>query len=318
MAEKEYFDPKGREDHLVPRGFLRGFTHPDRNAKDGPLEVFDLEKRVWVDPGTPDELCKETAFYDYSIDKAPVTADDAFKELEDGLHDVRKKLRESGFVGWTEHRDFLLRFGKMLAVRSKLFRERVIAKQVEQPGLRVLETDGTKVKIEPFDLRSEPGAEGLLKNFSITKMRGEIEKGAEEWSRWAWSLRTTSIECPLVTADHPVVISGAYADAERAYSEGHFAIMIPFGWDFMIAGGPNWQDPEGPLPLSPEQVERCRRMMCAPGATLLIAPMKLPNMHWVDDELGALKHGCGPAGWRASLASFLSRSALGRARRGRS
>lgn len=287
MAEKQYFDPKGREDHITPRGYLRGFVHPDRNERDGPLEVFDLETRVWGDPRTPDELCKETGFYDYSVDKAEVTADDAFRELEDGIHDVRRKLRDAGFVGWTKHRDFLLRFGKMLAVRSKLFRERVIANQVQQPALRVLDVNGMNLRVETFDLRNEPGAESLLKNLSITKMREEIKKRAEEWDQWNWSLGVApSVECPLVTADHPAAMIGADADADRAYREGRFVIVIPFGWDFVIVGGPTFEGPEGPLELSAEQVEETRRVMCAPGVRLLFAPLKLPDMTWVDKERG--------------------------------
>jgi hypothetical protein len=268
MREREYFDSKGREDHLIPRVFLRGFIHPDRNPKDGPLEVFDIEHRAWSDRRTLDELCKGTAFYDYSLDKAPVTADDAFKELEDGLHDV-------------------LRFGKMLAVRSKLFRERVIVRQVQQPALRVLDANGTKIRVEPFDLRNEPGAETLLKNFSITKMREEIVKGAEEWERWNWSLRVApNIGHPLVTADHPAPMSLAYpADPDRAYREGLFAILIPFGWDFALVGGPNFGDPEGPLGLSFGEVDRLRRLMCGPEVKVLISPIKIPDMRWVDEEL---------------------------------
>lgn len=284
MAEKERFDRRGRQDHIVPRGYLRGFIHPERNQKDGPLEVFDLEKRAWADPRTPDELCKETGFYDYS-EKAEVTADDAFEELENGLHDVRKKLRDSRFVGWTKHRDFLLRFGKMLAVRSKLFRERVIANQVQQPALRNLGANGTEVRVETFDLRNEP--ESHLKNFSITKMREEIDKGAEEWARWNWSLRVApNVECPLVTADHPAPASVAYPnDPERARREGLFAIMIPFGWDFAIIGGPSFGDPEGPLDLSVEDVDRLRRLMCDPDVKVLISPHQLADMRWAGDEL---------------------------------
>ncbi len=79
------------------------------------------------------------------------------------------------------------------------------------------------LRVKTFDLRNEPGAESLLKNLSITKMREEIKKRAEEWDQWNWSLGVApSVECPLVTADHPAAMTGADADADRAYREGRF------------------------------------------------------------------------------------------------
>jgi hypothetical protein len=290
VKKKEFLDPKGRLDHLVPRVHLRGFIHRDRDQKEGPLEVFDLGARAWVGPKSPDALCAEIGFYDYSVDVAEVTADEAFRDLESELDGVRKKLRQAHFSGWTKHRDFLVRFGVMLSARTRLFRERVIAQKLSQPALRVLDVKGTTIKVEPVDWSKEAGIEHLRKNLSITEMRRGMEEDPKEWARWNWSLLVApSLECPFLTADHPGAMDVAYPDdIDRTWREGKFLILIPFGWDFAIAGGPLFPEPEGPLTLSVDQMQRLRRLMCTPEVKLLIGPTQLPDMQWVDEVLGPI------------------------------
>lgn len=218
-----FLDSKNRRDHIVPQVYLRGFIHPQRDQKQGPLEVFHLASNTWGLPQTPDDLCIEVGFYDYSVDRAETTADDAFRELEEGFFAVRERLRRDRFTDWTRERRFLIKFGVMLAVRSKRFREGLIASVSRQPAFRVVERDGTKLRVEPFELGTEPDAPSLLKNRSITDMRSAIEEGAAEWNGWTWGLRLApSVDCPFVTSDHPPVMSGEESDRDRAYRNQGF------------------------------------------------------------------------------------------------
>ena len=40
-------DAKGRRDHYVPQGYLRGFIHPQRQGHPNPLWVLDVSRGKW-------------------------------------------------------------------------------------------------------------------------------------------------------------------------------------------------------------------------------------------------------------------------------
>jgi Protein of unknown function (DUF4238) len=276
-----FLDPKGRRDHIAPRVYLRGFIHPDRDQKDGGLEVFDLSTYHWGEPRSADELCVEIGFYDYSVDFADETADDAFEELEGGLAEIRRKLRSDRFLGWKRYRSFLVRFAHMLVVRSKLFREGVIRTSQRQEWLRVLEVSGNTIRFEPFDPKKEPDADLTAKNLSITAMRTEIQKGAGEWEKWRWGLFTAPhVLCPFISSDAPVVMDGPVADGTKAFAAGTFRVVVPFGWDFALVGSPTVVLPEGPQQLTVEEMDELRVVTASGAGQMLISPARLPDMRW--------------------------------------
>src|SRR5271166_4101966 len=107
--------PRGRLDHLLPQGYLDGFTNP---SKPGRLSVFSIERQQWFE-SAPRRVAAIKGFYDYSPGSAPdQTADQAFKEIEDRFPNVRRELVASGFSGWQAHLDFLLQYAQMLRARS--------------------------------------------------------------------------------------------------------------------------------------------------------------------------------------------------------
>lgn len=274
-------DPKGRADHIVPQVYLRGFIHPERDQKNGRLEVFELSNYVWGAPRSPDKLCTEIGFYDYSVDRAEETADEAFQELEGGLAEIRRKLRAEGFQGWTKHRSFLVRFAHMLVVRSKLFREGIIAVSQRKVWLRVLEVTGNTIHYEPFDPSKEPDANAKARNLAITEMRTAIQKLAAEWTTWKWGLCTAPhVQCPFITSDAPVVMDGPDPNGMQAYSEGRFRVVIPFGWDFALVGSPEPNFPEGPRELSIFEMDELRIITTSGATEVLISPVRLFDMRW--------------------------------------
>jgi Protein of unknown function (DUF4238) len=128
--------PRGRLDHLLPQGYLEGFTNP---STPGRLSVFSIERQRWFE-STPRKVAAINGFYDYSPDSAPdQTADQAFKEFEDRFPNVRRELVASGFSGWQSHLDFLLRYAQMLRARSELFREQTVTNARQQRIVRVKE-----------------------------------------------------------------------------------------------------------------------------------------------------------------------------------
>jgi hypothetical protein len=278
---ERFLDPKNRVDHIVPQVYMRGFIHPLRDQKHGRLEVFELSNRFWGEPRSADRLCSEIGFYDYSVDVAEETADDAFRELEGGLAEIRRKLRVDGFRGWTKDLDFLMRFSYMLVVRSKLFREGIVARSQKQIWLRVLDVIGRTIRYEPFDPRTEPEAQAKAKNLSITEMRTEIKKFANEWAGWNWGLYTSpDVLCPFITSEAPVVMDGLLPDGMRAYAEGKFRLVIPFGWDFALVGSPILRFSESPLELSIKEMDELRTVTTSGASEVLISPIRLLDMSW--------------------------------------
>jgi hypothetical protein len=274
-------DPKGRQDHIVPRVYLRGFLHPNRDKENRRLEVFDLPTRLWALPRTPDELCTESGFYDYSVEKADETADKAFEELENGLAEVRTKLRSEGFQNWMRHREFLVGFAHMLVVRSRMFRDGIVSAAQRQVWLRVLEVSGNKIRYEPFDPAREPDAGAMAKNLSITKMREEIHNLARDFSLWQWSLVTTPfVESPFITSDAPVVMDGPIRDGLRAVSDGSFRVVVPFGWDFAMVGSPRRTLAEGPVEQTVTEMDEWRIITTSGATEYLISPNRLLDMRW--------------------------------------
>jgi hypothetical protein len=76
---------RNRKDHILPQGYLDGFTGPD-----GFLHVYDISAPKWSFRSKTENVACERAFYDYSKGVNPdQTADQAFQEYEDYFPNLR-------------------------------------------------------------------------------------------------------------------------------------------------------------------------------------------------------------------------------------
>jgi hypothetical protein len=118
MSEVQAGDvARGRLDHLLPQGYLDGFTDP---ANPGQLCVYDVRRRRWFESGSA-RVAAIRGFYDYSPGSAPdETADQAFKTFEERFPNVRRELIAENFTGWKSRLEFLLEYAQMLRARSEL------------------------------------------------------------------------------------------------------------------------------------------------------------------------------------------------------
>jgi hypothetical protein len=175
-----------RLDHLLPQGYLEGFTSP---STPGQLSVFDRQNQRWFESGTAG-VAAIRSFYDYPEGTEPdQNADDAFANLETRFPAVRRDLVANGFSDWREHLEILLAFAQMLRVRSELFRDQNVANARQKPLMRIKEilpaepsnTEPgafvTPIRVEQYRPGSEKEHELLLRNKAITDMRAEIAKG---------------------------------------------------------------------------------------------------------------------------------------------
>jgi len=143
---------RNRLDHILPRGYLEGFTIP---SKEGRLWVFNIEQRRWFE-SSPGRVAATHSYYDYSEGSNPdATADEAFAEFENNFPTLRRDLVACNFVGWTKHRDFLVRYSQMLRARSDLFREEVLKEARNATFLKVDEV------LETRPSATKPGRGGM-------------------------------------------------------------------------------------------------------------------------------------------------------------
>ena len=225
--------PKGRRDHIVPQGFLRGFLAPSQTPKLGRLQVYELPTGPWQER-TIEGVCYKIGFYDYSdLTSADATADEAFHDLENKIssvrEDIRECIREAQYLKWERHRDYLVAFFQMLRVRGELFRAQVRAEQKSAGSyLQIKEwISGTTFRYEERKWADTPDFEDLLKNKSITDARSQIAKGSGDWAALSWTLGVTDIGMPFVTSDVPVVMSGPGPVWKRELDQGTFWIGVP-------------------------------------------------------------------------------------------
>jgi hypothetical protein len=86
---------KNRKDHILPQGYLDGFT-----GMKGLLQVFHIEERRWFPEGTAG-VAWERGFYDYSDGVNPdQTADEAFRASVITLNPAIRDRVKSGHREW--------------------------------------------------------------------------------------------------------------------------------------------------------------------------------------------------------------------------
>lgn len=259
-----------RSDHILPRGYLEGFTDP---SKKGRLYAFNIAQRRWFET-RPGSIGAATGFYDYALNGNPdATADEVFSEFETHFPAMRRELVDTNFSAWTKHEDFLVRYSQMPRARSALFREQFL-KDLQSATLLTM---GDLVQTKPsenrpgetdfeygysdFNSKTDAHRDALFKNMSITKMRAEIGKGAGEFTGWHWCLRfTTDVTNPVVTADVAIALisSGPFSLGE-AMKHPESPCVFPLCWQACLIGSPCKFDVETDV-IHPAQLAAFQRL----------------------------------------------------------
>jgi hypothetical protein len=250
---------RNRLDHILPQGYLEGFTIP---SKQGRLCVFDIKRRRWFE-SSPVRVAAQYGYYDYSESSEPeATADQAFAEFEVTFPPLVRELVARNFSGWERHIEFLVRYAQMLRARSDLFRQEVMNEASNATFLKVEEIlSGNKIRYTEMDIRNDPARDTCFKNMSITKMRAEIEKGAGFFAGWNWHLRLTDdVANPVITADNPITLIGfgATATREEALNRHDTLLMFPVCWQACLVA--SQQEFEERASIPPEMQERMYRL----------------------------------------------------------
>jgi Protein of unknown function (DUF4238) len=212
---------RGRKDHYLPQGYLRGFTHPCPDNPQKPLWHFDVHHKKWRQYSEA-EIGFHKGFYDPIASGTELEiADETFAELERKFPLVRKEIL-TNFDAWLDHRDFLLHFMQMMRARSPLFFQE---KKEEQEGQQIMEV--VSVGLKP----------AFIKNRTLMEMRDEILKGPAELHEFSWGLRwTDDPDSPCVTSDTPFVMEGMMSDRVEAWKHNDTWLYFPICWQAVLFG----------------------------------------------------------------------------------
>lgn len=249
--------PKGRRDHYVPKGYLRGFVHPQRVDLPELLWVLNVERGTWSEK-SPSQIGWERGFYDYSPGSDPdETADEAFQFLENNVPAIRNRIRNEGHTSWVRDREVLVEFVVMMAVRGPLFREQVLAKELS---------------------RSPTGSnrKGAAKDSAITLMVKEMRRVPHQWQGFDWVLRHTETpENPFVASDQVVGMTGSARTLEEAVQINDFWLFCPLSWDMCLIGSSRPLDADLTAPHELEHVVELQTLMKRQARTFVASPTQI-------------------------------------------
>lgn len=274
---------KGRRDHYLPQGYLRGFVDPARENEPQPLWKLDIASKRWAERSTK-QLGHITGFYDYAgtgpeLESLP-SPDETFKELENEFPNVREellRLRKKAFRNWTRHLPFLLRYMDMLRSRSPLYFSQKETEGMAIPTWTVEEADGNKITLRSMEPSSPPAA--FIKNRTITHMREEIQKSGGWLEDLNWALRyTESVSEPFVTSEAPLV-ADMPPEVSKADALQHpdTLLYFPVCWQVCLFGSCQRFD-RGTEKLESHDMRVARRKYRSFAQEFLISPVKLDDI----------------------------------------
>jgi hypothetical protein len=266
---------RNRRDHYLPQSYLRGFIGPERMNHEQPLWHLDVSNGLWSER-SPREIGYRHGFYDYAVaEVGQTTADDAFAQLERTYPMIRQELISNGFKTWKNHHEFLLRYIQMMRARSVLFFDQ---KNAEGKNLRAwvveeVNSDRSSVKLQ--SMTPAPLPPHFIRNWTITQMREEIQKGAAWLNDFNWALRYTgSVADPFVISEIPVMASGPCSTLEDALRHPETLLFFPLCWQACLIGSRQFFHDEIGIFVQ-EDTRKARNMYWEKAELFILSPRRL-------------------------------------------
>jgi hypothetical protein len=273
---------RGRRDHFLPQGYLRGFIDPARENDPQPLWKLDVSSKKWAERSTK-QLAHIAGFYDYAGTapelKSLPSADDTFLELENEFPRVRERLlslRKQAFRNWTKHLPFLLRYMDMLRARSPLYFTQKEAEEKAIPTWTIQKVEGNRITLTSIEPSTAPAP--FIKNRTIHYMREEIQRSGAWLCDLNWALRyTDSVTEPFVTCEAPFVAEGPDVPAAERLQHPDTLLYFPVCWQICLFGSHQRFD-LGTDKLSSLDLSVMRRKYRSFAQEFLVSPTKLDNI----------------------------------------
>ena len=276
---------RGRRDHYLPQGYLRGFIDPARENKPQPLWKLDVASKQWAERSTK-QVGHSAGFYDYAgtspeLGSLP-SSDEAFCELENQFPVVRERLlslSKKAFRNWTKHLRFFLRYVDMLRARSPLYFMHAETEWKSTPTWTVEKViDAKTIKLVSMD--PSPPSNAFIKNRTIFQMREEIQKSGAWLRELNWALRyTESVTEPFVITETPFVADGVPPGLSEAEGFRHpnTLFCFPVCWQVCLFGSRQRFD-RGTGKLDSHDMRVARRKYRLFAQDFLISPVKLDDI----------------------------------------
>jgi hypothetical protein len=270
----------GRDDHFLPRGYLRGFIDPIRAKFQRPLWVFYIQNGIWRERSVS-QIGYIEGLYDLPPEGQHLeSADATFMRLENDFPRIRDRIISDQFESWADHQDFLLQYMQMMRARSPLYfsqTERELA-TVRQAKILAVEDlgDGTS-KLTVDTMNPYPLTAPEVRMALIGRMRDEIRKGADWLSQYHWALRyTDSTDEPAVATETTFVSIGQrdHLSVEATLADSDTYLCFPFCWQACLIGTRHVPT-HVTRRFQPYELEDIRRAYINNGQQFLISPRKL-------------------------------------------
>ena len=273
---------RGRKDHYVPQGYLRGFIDPARQNLDKPLWYYDLATQTWSEKSTA-EIGWERGFYDYAGGDIDAEHPDVtFARFEREYPVVREHMERRRYKGWVkQHRAFLLGYMQMMRARSPLFVQQQTAQNRLMRGATITAVDGNKITVDSLELRPLP--EPFIRNRTISNIREEISKGPDWMLNFNWCLRYTKTPCePFVTGPQPLLLEGPAPTIAEAITHPDTVIWFPISWRACLIGSLRRFD-IGTDEAHPTLLRHVREMCARPQSGYIVSPRPV-EMPVIEDD----------------------------------
>jgi hypothetical protein len=273
---------RGRKDHYLPQGYLRGFIHPSRRNTDKLLWHYDVQYKKWKQRSAA-AVGYEVGFYDPIGTNAQLEiADETFVELENKYSLMIDELAANNFDKWRYHFNFFLHFMQMMRARSPLFFKHNKAYLQSKRVLSIKETapiDQSESKAKPASL-----PDAFIKNYSLMQMREEILKGPDQLKDFDWALRwTEDPDNPLITSEQPFTMAaplrpdGTAMTMFEAFEYEETWLHFPLCWQATLFGSRKRITDPPTERIAPEALINFRKTYFEKAENYVVSPVRLDD-----------------------------------------
>jgi hypothetical protein len=273
---------RGRKDHWLPQGYMKGFVGPSRVNEARPLFCFEKETQQWK-PASTKEIGQGEGFYDYA-DGTDYSAfahpDSVFARLEREFPSKRDQMARDNFASWEKYKDFLIEFMHMLRARSPMAMEQQRVHALSRRGAKITNivphptnpnlTGYVLDTMTPYQM-----PEPVVRNMTIAGMLADVQSNVLWPKNMDWCLRYTDTEAdPFTTADQAVIIEGSLQTqtvTPELLAHPDTVVRFPLCWQACLFGTPLKFEKaydraalEQLVSLRNQQKERCDRFVISP------------------------------------------------------
>jgi Protein of unknown function (DUF4238) len=220
-------------------------------------------------------LAHSIGMYDLTtVNDVLETADSTFKDFENTFPRIRREMMANNFENWLDYRDFLLQYMQMMRARSILFLEQ---KSIEGQSLLLYEIekvnpDGMSVVLRSME-PSRPSA-AFIRNWTISEMRAEIQKGAGWLNDLDWALRICEYpDDGFVTSENPLQLYGSASNVAENAKHPDTLLFFPLCWQACLIGSRRPFDVKTSV-FGHDDMARFRRIYRQSAKLFLASPQK--------------------------------------------